>query len=280
MLTDEIVDEVAEVVVGRYVNVLRDIDLNPIPGFRTPIPDVVIDFVNGSVTLELAARIIDLKADPQGSNYGRCGGMAFAGYDFYLAGRPIDVTVTAPPAEGPLGDYIYKRLLDSLRLNIGTFVRWFVDLNLLANLDEIATTALGAAAGNVVGGPVGAMIGAFIGGRADIFDLGRGPKVLLDPTKREWEHVKHILDVQAAWPVGLIYGNKPFWDQHQVLAIGYTDDGAGRGTLKIWDNEDGAEEATMELDFRGDELQVTGSDGTVKGFFHERYSPQRPPDGL
>lgn len=280
MLTDQLVDEVAQVVVGRYVNVLREIDLNPIPYFTTRIPDVVIDLVNGSVSLELTTRIIDLAADPQGSNYGRCGGMAFAGYDFYLAGRPIDVTVTAPPAEGPLGDYIYERLLDSLRLNIGTFVRWFVDLNLLADLDEIATTALGAAAGNAVAGPIGALIGAFIGGRADIFDLGSGPNVLLDPTKREWERVKHILDLQAAWPVGLIHENKPLWEQHQVLAIGYTDDGAGQGTLRIWDNEDGPQEDAIDLDFRGNELQVIGRYSTVKGFFHERYSPQRPPDGL
>jgi hypothetical protein len=90
-----------------------------------------------------------------------------------------------------------------------------------------------------------------------------------------------LLDQQAAWPIGLIYGNKPLlWDQRQVLAIGYTDNGAGQGTLRIWDNEDGNRPDTMQLDFRGNELEVTGCNPTVEGFFHERYMPQRPPQGL
>ena len=280
MLTDKLVEGVVEHVLDRYVNVLRGIDLNPLPKFEGRLPNEVIDFVTGRIRPQLASRIFDSFVDPQGSDYGRCGGMAFAGYDFYLAGRPIDTSVTAPPAVGPLGDYIYERLLDSLRLNLGTFVEWVVDLHLLAGMDEIATAALGAAIG-AVGGTIGAAIGAFLGGRVDIFDLGRGPEVLLDPTKREWELLKDILDRQAACPVGLIYGDKPsLWDQHQVLAIGYTDDRAGRGTLVIWDNEDGPKSATMRLDFREDELQVTGSDPTVKGFFHESYTPKRPPKGL
>jgi hypothetical protein len=124
--TDAFVEGIVEKVVGRYTNVLGAIDLNPLPGLENRIPDVVIDFFNGSLSVELTARIIDLLADPQGSNFGRCGGMAFAGYDFYLAGRPIDTTVTAPPAEGPLGEYIYERLLDSLRLNFGTFLEWVI----------------------------------------------------------------------------------------------------------------------------------------------------------
>jgi hypothetical protein len=280
-LTDAVVEGVVEQVVGIYANVLRGIDINPLPLVENRIPDAVIDFVNGSVSAELTARIIDSAADPAGSNYGRCGGMAFAGYDFYLAGRPIDATVTDPPAEGPLGDYIYERLLDSLRLNVGTFVEWVVRLHYAAALGEIATTALGAAVGNVVGGPIGGAILAIIGNQADIFDLAPGPEALLDWTKDEWTRLKDILDHQAAWPIGLVYGDKPlFWDQHQVLAIGCTDNGAGQGTLRIWDNEDGNQPATMRLDFRGDELQVTGSDPTVKGFFHERYMPQRPPQGL
>jgi hypothetical protein len=279
MLTDEIVEGVVQAVVATYVHALRGIDLNPIPKLETRIPDFVIDIVDGSVSAELTARIIDLLANPVGnplgSDYGRCGGMAFAGYDFYLAGRPIDATVTDPPAEGPLGDYIYERLLDSLRLNIGTFLKWYVDLNLLASLDEFATTALG----HAVGGPVGALIGAYIGGKADIFDLGPGPKVLLDPTKREWTRIKRILDEQAAWPVGLIKENDSLWEQHQVLAIGYKDIGPEQGVLIIWDNEDGPRKSTMNLDFRGEELEVSNRPD-VKGFFHERYTPQQPPDGL
>jgi hypothetical protein len=280
LLTEEIVEAEIQRVVGMYVGVLRDIDLNPIPKLEKRIPEAAIDFVVGRLIRELSARIIDLAADPQGSDYGRCGGMAFAGYDFYVAGRPVDASVTQPPTEGPLGEYIYERLLDSLRLNIGTFLRWVVDVHVLPELDEFATATLLAAAGSVVGGPVGTLIGAFIGSRIDIFDLG-GPETVLDDTKRSWSRLKDLLDQQAAWPVGLILGDKfHLWEQHQVLAVGYSDDGAGGGALRIWDNEDANVDKTTTLDFRGDELEATGRHPNLKGFFPEQYSFQNPPDGL
>jgi hypothetical protein len=281
MLSEEVVEAVVDQTVGRYVEVLSDIDLDPLPLVKTHVPDDVIDFVADHLVGEVNARILDLAADLGGSNYGRCGGMAFAGYDFYLAGWPIDETITAPPTEGPLGQYIYERLLDSLRLNIGTFIDWTVRLHLLASLDEIATATLLSAVGTVVGGPIGALIGAYVGSQVDIFDLGRGAEVLLEPTKREWTRLKVILDEQAAWPIGLIYGDKPaLWEQHQVLAIGYSDDGPGRGELRIWDNNDGREEKSMSLDFTGDELQAEGRHTNLKGFFHERYAAKRPPEAL
>jgi hypothetical protein len=125
--------------------------------------------------------------------------MAFAGYDFYAAGRPIDASVTQPPAEGPLGDYIYERLLDSLRLNIGTFLRWVIDLHV--SLGRFATAALASAAGSLVGGPIGSAIVAFIGVRTDVFDLDNGLKVVLEASKRNWPRLKNLLDHQAAWPL-------------------------------------------------------------------------------
>jgi hypothetical protein len=39
------------------------------------------------------------------------------------------------------------------------------------------------------------------------------------------------------------------WEQHQVLAVGYTDNGPGRGTLDIWDNKVGNVGETLRLDF-------------------------------
>jgi hypothetical protein len=286
MLSEQVVNAVVDQTVGRYVEEMSGIDLNPLPLVETRIPDEVIDFVADQVGREATRLIFDLAANLSGSNYGRCGGMAFAGYDFYLAGWPIDDTITTPPTEGPLGDYIYERLLDSLRLNIGTFADWTLRLHALASLDEIATAALASAVGSVLaGGPIGALLGAYLGGKVDIFDLGRGPAVLLEPTKREWTLLKETLDEQAAWPVGLIYGNKPFlWEQHQVLAIGYDDEGAGRGTLHIWDNNweknHKNERSSMSLDFSGDELRAAGRHPSLKGFFRERYSTQRPPQAL
>ena len=281
MLTDELVQEIVERAVTPYAAQLAGIDLNPLPFFETRIPDVVIDFVTGRLGRELAARLVDLAADPVGSDYGRCGGMAFAGYDCYLAGVPIDPTVTAPPAEGPLGDYIYDRLLDSLRLNIGTFTQWVIDLHLRGFMNEVAQSALAAAVGSVVFGPVGAAIAAFLAATTDVFDFPNGKEVLLDRTKREWTRLKEILDEQAAWPVGLVYGDKPaLWDQHQVLAIGYTDDGAGRGTLALWDNEDGNSPSELRIDFRGDELRTSGRRSNVKGFFHEQYRRERATPGI
>lgn len=281
LLSEKVVEAVVDQTVGWYVEILSEIDLNPLPWPEISIPDEAIDFVVDRLAGEVTTLIFDLAANLSGSNYGRCGGMAFAGYDFYLAGWPIDDTITTPPTEGPLGDYIYERLLDSLRLNIETFVDWTVRLHLLANIDEIATAALASAAGSVVAGPIGTAIGAYIGGKVDIFDLGRGPQMLLEPTKRQWTLLKEILDQQAAWPIGLIFGDRPFlWEQHQVLAIGYTDDGAGRGTLRIWPNEDGYEAKSVSLDFRGDELKAGGRYPTLKGFFRERYTPKQPPDSL
>jgi hypothetical protein len=281
MVTDKVIDAVVDTTVGLYVEKLSSIDLDPLPLFETGIPDEVIDYVADLLAPEVAAVIHDSVATPIGSGFGRCGGMAFAGYDFYRARWRIDDSVTMPPTEGPLGAYIYERLLDSLRLNIGRFVDWTVRLHGLANLDEIATALLGSAVGTVVGGPIGALIGAYIGGQVDVFDLGRGAAVLLEPTKREWTLLKEILDHQAAWPIGLIYGDKKWlWEQHQVLAVGYKDKGAGQGTLYIWDNKDGNAQSSVSLDFRGDELQAAGRHPNLKGFFCDQYEWQRPPQAL
>lgn len=208
------------------------------------------------------------------------GGMAFAGYDFYQQGWPVDGFGPNIPAEdSALDEYIFDRLIDSLHLNVRTFLEWIMILHVMPKVDEIATAALLAAAGNLAF-PLGPAIGAFIGSKADIFDLG-GPGPLLNKTKDEWQTIKAKLDEQAAWPIGLIFGNEtsPF-EQHQVLAIGYEDTGLGTATLKIWDNRDGNSPRDMVLDFRGDELVETGVKGVVKGIFHEEYTLQKPPQSL
>jgi hypothetical protein len=96
--------------------------------------------------------------------------------------------------------------------------------------------------------------------------------------------IKERLDQQAAWPIGLIYGNRVGPFNHQVLATSHTDNSLGRATLTIWDNNDGPRETELRIDFRGSELQVerrprsNGSDPPeIKAFFLERYLARRPP---
>ena len=281
MLTDELVQEIVEQAVFPYTAQLRGIDLNPLPFLETRLPDVVVDFVLGRLQRELAARLIDLAASPIGSDFGRCGGMAFAGYDCYLAGVPIDPTVTSPPAEGVLGDYIYDRLLDSLRLNIGTFTRWVVDLHLRGFLNEVAEQALAAPSG-----PSSSARSARPSRRSSprrrtsstsraarrccsIAPSGSGPGSSRSSTSRP-----------PGRSASSTATSRALWDQHQVLAIGYTDDGAGRGTLEIWDNEDGNVRSELRIDFRGDELVTSGRRSNVKGFFHEQYRSEQPPAGI
>ncbi len=211
--------------------------------------------------------------------------MAFAGYDFYLSGIPIDTSVKDPPTEGPLGDYIYKRLLDSLRLNIGTFLEWKIKLKLGSTLNAVAKGALAAAVA-ITTPPIGALILAYLAATTDIFDFPSGGEMLLESTKDEWTKLKGILDQRAAWPIGLVRYHKSPWKDHQVLAIGYTDNGAGQGTLLVWENIDGRTQRTITLDFTGNELKAAGPYGQnknysdLRGFFPAKYSVHRPPDDL
>ena len=191
-----------------------------------------------SVAADLIGEIGVKIADAIPGRFGRCGGMAFAGYDFFLHGYPVDARLgTSPPGTGALGNYIFDRLLDSLELNALRFMDLVVTLHVLPVLGKAATIALLTAAGSI-GGPIGAAIGAFVGTQVDIFQLG-GPVAALEETRRDWSRLKDILDHEAAVPVGYIYGTSvnPI-DQHQVLAIGYKDTGNGEATLTVWDNHE------------------------------------------
>jgi hypothetical protein len=273
-----------DVIVGAGVQVVRDIlgTLNvsiPVVG-TVGLPGVVIDAVIGEVTTQLAGSLIDKIADLIPGRFGRCGGMAFAGYDFYLLGWPVDERLgTIPPTTGPLSDYIFGRLLDSLDLNVGTFLDWVVNLHVMPVVSRVANITLGAAVGSL-GGPIGAAFGALLGSQVDVFDLG-GPTVILDRTQNEWQRITSTLDAVAACPIGLIYGDSanPI-DQHQILAIDYIDHHDGTALLFVWDNNFANELQVLALDFRGDELQVGNSARPLKGIFLEEYSFQRPPDIL
>ncbi len=271
------------VTTDRFKTPLDDIDLNVTGiGPKISIPDVikgqVLQRIGADLIGEVGAKIVG--AIP--GHFGRCGGMAFAGYDFFLHGFPVDERLgTSPPATGVLGDYIFDRLLDSLELNVVRFVDLVVSLHVLPILGQGATIALLAAAGSFAG-PIGAAIGALVGTQVDIFRLG-GPGSALEATRGDWPSLKRILDQEAAVPVGYIFGSSanPI-DQHQVLAIGYKDDGDGTATLTVWDNREGNVSRDLALDFRGSELQVGNAlnGEALKCVFVEKYSPQAPPSSL
>lgn len=272
---EELIEQVARAALPGYLEVLTDLRIpNPIPGLPDlTLPDFVIDLVMNRTLARLVGGLVDLGLDPVGSNYGRCGGMAFAAYDLYLRGRPVDPRTTIPPEDSPLDEYLLDRLLDSLDLNVRTFLDWLMVLHVMPKVGEFATAALL----DAVSAPLGTALRLFVGSRLDIFGLG-GADVLLSRTRQQWRTLTRRLDEQAAWPVGVVFGARknPF-DQHQVLAVGYDDPGNGTAELTIWDNNHGNREHVLRIDFRGDGLKVRNYDGDVKGIIAERYEARVPP---
>jgi hypothetical protein len=253
------------------------------------LPDIVIEAVLGNVLTALTELLTDVIFSVTQPSFGRCGGMAFSGYDFYLLDWPVVGFGNTPPATGPLGDYIFSRLLDSLDQNAGKFLGWFATLHILpkGNVSSVANDALLAALATF-GGIIGEAFAALLV-TLNVFGGLGGPKTLLKWSKSEWPKIKNQLDGQAAWPIGLLFGDSatPF-DDHQLLAVDYEDDANGTA-LMVWDNRDGGTQRTLHIDFSGDELSVTPDPdtngnawqgGDIKGLFLENYSPHQPPDSL
>jgi hypothetical protein len=286
MFRDEVIQPIIPGISSRYTEVLADLsfDLLPfLPGGEVGLPDFVVSQVGARVSAELIAQLADLVIDPFGSDIGHCGGMAFAGYDLYQQGWPVHNLGTVPPTEGDVGDYIFARLIDSLELNARKFLRWVVELHMLPKLNVVADAALVAAA-SIISGSLGLAVSAWLATQGGVFHLG-GPGSLLEWTRDEWTTLKARLDRQAAWPIGLVYGDtaNPF-DQHQVLAIGYDDIGSGLATLRIWNNNELRKPNTLQLDFTGNTLQVSGftdpNGHTIRGLFAESYTRSKPPSSL
>ena len=244
----------------------------------------VIEGLSGEWFLKLLAEIVE-PIKHRVTHGGACGGMAFAGYDFYLHGWPVGHLGAAYPTSGALHDFIFQRLLNSLDLNGATFVDWWAKVHVLPKVATVVNAAVLSAAGGVAF-PLGTAVGAWIGGRTHLFDFG-GPQLLLGPTKAQWPAIKDKLDQEPAWPVGLIYSDSGnLLDQHQVLACGYTDNGVEQ-TLEIWDNNDANRATILDIDFRGPEVSVAARSGNlqyanrhIKGFFLEEYVARQPPASL
>jgi hypothetical protein len=291
-LTDDQVEQVRQ----RYrAQIDFVVGANPLAFVRETLNELCIDIVVGHVCLsdiidpmdvlrevqiELVDKLIGLIVGWDTFPPNRCGGMAFAGYDFYLLGWLVDdrLGTTSQPPNSVLSDYIFSRLLDSLDSNAGTFLFWFAVLHLVPTLTNVA---VGTAVGGV-GGPIGSAFGAYLANHLDLFgSVGR--KALLKFSKSEWPRIKGALDGQAACTVGCLFENSNFpTDDHQLLAVGYEDYGDGTATLMVWDNNEGPTQRSVGLDFRSDELKASNflNDKPLKGIFLENYSPARPPDSL
>jgi len=252
------------------------VDVPAIPTFN--LPAIVVAEVVRRVTDDLTNRLLDSIVSGYPGTFGRCGGMAFSGLDYFVVGRNVSDSAQQP-ASGPLRDYIWKRLLDSLDLNVTKFLEWVMQLHILPLISKTASGVIGAAAGAVLAGPVGAAVGAFMAGKGDILGLG-GPKVLADRTGGELDKLRTQLRAGPGWPIGLIYDDSAFvWEQHQMLAL-RQDGGDRRLQLIVWDNNDGRRETTWTVDVSGDELQVRNGDerdGRIKGIICEEYRPAVPP---
>ena len=247
------------------------------------LPIAAVNFVIDQVAPDLRNQLVDKIVSSFPGSYGRCGGMAFSGLDFFLVGWPV-AGFGSKPGSGELRQYIWKRLLDSLELNAATFFEWIMLLHVLPVISRAASAALGAAAGSVIGGPLGAAVGAFVAGEDDVLGMG-GVDALADKNREHWSRLREHLEHEAAWPIGFIKGgNANPVDQHQVLAIGYEDHLDDTGSLTIWDNNRGATSQILNLDLREGHSFVECQDNPklndVKGIICEEYSPQIPPASL
>ena len=137
---------------------------------------------------------IDSQIEDFDQGYGLCGGMVLAARDFFLNDRPIP-DVGHPPGSGALFDYLWERQIDSFdRSNAYQYLAKFVNFYLPSTFT-----------------------------RAKSVD--------------ELKSVKHALDGGPPQILGLVYmraGSGNIWENHQVLAIDYTESG-DTTTLSVYD---------------------------------------------
>jgi hypothetical protein len=186
---------------------------------------------------------------------GLCGGMAFAARDYFEAGRPPPEEATAP-GEGPLFDYLVRRLFDSFQLPLGP-TRY---LRLMSPLLPDGETWWS----RIVLAPHG---------RAWVM------------VREEWPKVRADVDAGHPSPLGLvrIRSHDPFdlKVNHQVVAYGYVLSGSSL-TLRVYDpNRPGRDDVTLSLDVADPTRPATVTSvpagPPVHAFFRVGYRPVVPP---
>jgi hypothetical protein len=134
-----------------------------------------------------------------GNDYGLCGGMSCAAYDFLLAGRSIASQTTVPAQASVLHQYLYRRQIDTYGAfgeYIAKFAQWMV--------------------------------------LPDDTVLGTQKR-----TYDEFEEIRAKLDDGNAVVLGLVYVSGShtleIWNNHQVLAYGYSEVSASTVDINIYD---------------------------------------------
>ncbi|NTV62139.1 MAG: BtrH N-terminal domain-containing protein [Oscillochloris sp.] len=183
--------------------------------------------------------------------YGMCGGMAFAAADHFIANKPLprgegrqDIPENNTPRGRALRDYLWQRQIQSLQLNGPQLLHWMIMLHLPLPF--------------------------------------AGPGWLLSRTREEWAKLKEALDRGKPWPLCLIGSSLSPFNNHQVLATGYDDQGDQRGVIYVYDMNDPGKDQTIALDMRGSALAAIESvpnheRGPLQAFFCERYTPVELP---
>ncbi len=183
------------------------------------IPKSLIDVVLDRLHTPILDYVLGKFLDAITGSYGRCGGMAFAGLDFYHAKWPVDARFgESQCASWPLRDYIWRRLLDSLGLNLTEFIWVKVKYLLLPDLSRIATDVTKAVIG-ASGGRVASIISNYIISKANIFNFSFNSNQY---SINSWNKICHKLkQEEPAWPMGLVFNSYKVWGDHQILVIGY-----------------------------------------------------------
>jgi hypothetical protein len=205
------------------------------------------------------------------ASYGLCGGMSAAAADFFFAQRSIPETQEIPKKGTKLYQYLFRRQMDSFSPNgepILRFMKWM-------KLDQQA--AFGA------------------------WHRSMG----------EFERLKAMFDSGfPAHPIGLVFASpgEPLWENHQVLACGYTQKSTSLYEIKVYDpnfpwndqviiraevqNFEGSDSQGQERrlsTLRCARVAIVGDPETgkpieqvrpMRGMFLMPYAPVAPPTGL
>jgi hypothetical protein len=185
------------------------------------------------------------------SVYGLCGGMSASTLDFFLANRAIPADTKVPENGKPIQRYLYKRQLDSLG-RLGEVVFRFTDWM----------------------------------GLPDATPHGTQKR-----TQDEFEKIRTRLNHFTPVPIGLLYvkwsDTNQVWQNHQVLALGYTRDAQQHIKMQIYDpnyplRDDifiEAERVPVGNGVFGLRCQqrIGGSSKKLYAFFAMPYQPVIPP---
>ena len=200
-----------------------------IPGFDLIVAGLIAEFLTNTKNV---LKDLDFQM------YGACGGMAYASTDYFMKGWVIPKGIFAngnynsPPVNDPnakiLRDYIFSRFEDSWKSGgvLDQMLEWYILLKMLPS------------------------------------HLGGGGKALQKKTKPEWTKLTGLLDQRKPSPIALIFDDYNIFDNHQVVAYGYSGDpAAGPAYINIYDDSYPDAEYRIQFDFTQSEMQGILLDG-------------------